>query len=232
MPGRDRVIVIIPARGGSKRIPRKNIIPFNGKPMIAWTIEAALSLDFVDRVLVSTDDDEIRKVAQISGAQVPFLRDRAFDDFSTVSEATLSALLQAEQLWGKFDVVIQLMPNCPLRTASDIREAYIEFTKNDRQSQVSFFEYGFMNPWWAHKLVDDVPTKIFEGDISKRSQDLEKVYCPTGAVWISKANELKDYGTFYSPNMKAWVINWVGAVDIDDNNDLMFALAASKLETN
>ncbi|NDA72499.1 MAG: hypothetical protein EBX69_03485, partial [Betaproteobacteria bacterium] len=93
-------IAIIPARGGSKRLPRKNIMAFNGKPMITWTIEAALKSEMFSKVLVSTDDDEIRQVSIEAGAEVPFLRQVAFDDHATSSEATLAALYQAEQHWG------------------------------------------------------------------------------------------------------------------------------------
>ncbi len=91
----NRRIAIIPARGGSKRIPEKNIIDFAGKPMIAWSIEAALKSNLFDRVIVSTDDIKIADIAKQWGAEVPFLRKECADDYSTVSEATTSALTQA-----------------------------------------------------------------------------------------------------------------------------------------
>ena len=92
-------IAIILARGGSKRLPRKNIHDFHGKPLLAWSVEAALQSGQFDRVLVSTDDPEIADIARSFGAAVPFLRDSAADDMTPSSEATLAALGQAEQHW-------------------------------------------------------------------------------------------------------------------------------------
>ena len=109
-----KIIAVIPARMGSKRIPKKNITDFLGKPMIQWTIEQALQSDCFDKVFVSTDSEEISNIAILNGAESPVLRSDAVDDFSPVSEAT-SAVNQSESLWGKFDIVVQLMANCPLR---------------------------------------------------------------------------------------------------------------------
>ena len=125
-------IAIIPARGGSKRIPRKNVTPFLGKPMISWTIEAALKSGVFENVLVSTDDNEIAEISIESGAQVPFLRENYCDDISPISLATTSALEQAEAFYQtKFDKVVQLMPNCPLRTSEDIKNSLSVFTEKD-----------------------------------------------------------------------------------------------------
>ena len=141
-------IAIILARGGSKRLPGKNILDFHGKPMLAWTIEAALQSAQYKHVLVSTDDSEIAAIARSFGAQVPFLRDSAADDITPSSEATLAALGQAEQHWGEqFDVVSQLMANCPLRDAEDITAAVQNFINQSAESQICSFRFGWMNPW-------------------------------------------------------------------------------------
>src|SRR5690606_40024071 len=125
-------IAIIPARGGSKRIPHKNITEFCGKPMIAWTIQAAKDSGLFDRVLVSTDDQRIAEVSKTWGAEVPFLRASFADDHTPVSEATASALQQAMNHWQEsYASVTQLMANCPLRTADDITQAV---TQLDRKS--------------------------------------------------------------------------------------------------
>lgn len=220
-------IAIIPARGGSKRIPDKNIIPFQGKPMIAWTIEAALQSKCFERVLVSTDDEKIAEVAMSYGAEVPFLRLQHADDYSTVSEATVTALIQASEYWSEeYNVVVQLMANCPLRSAADIRNAVSEFSNCNRDFQISCFKYGWMNPWWAVTLDSDgIPNKLFPETVNKRSQDLQDLYCPTGAIWIAKAHKLLEYGTFYGPGHCFEPIEWQSAVDIDDYDDLSFANA-------
>ena len=224
-----RIIAIIPARGGSKRIPQKNITPIAGKPMIAWTIEAANASQYIDTVLVSTDCDVIKKVALEYKAEVPFLRNHAFDDFSPVSEATLSALLQAEKYYGPYDIVIQLMANCPLRGVNEIDSAIESFFESEHESQISFFKFGWMNPWWAHTINQGIPSALFKDAGHKRSQDLDDLYCPTGAIWICQSEVLKRDKTFYSANYRAHKMNWVSAMDIDDYEDLKMAEALFKV---
>ena len=113
---RRNVIAVIPARGGSKRIPRKNLVEFAGKPLIAWTVEAAQGVDLFDRILVSTDDPEVAAVVGDMGLETPFLRQAHADDHAPVSLATISALAQVREVLGEeYRIVVQLMPNCPLR---------------------------------------------------------------------------------------------------------------------
>lgn len=226
-----RRIAIIPARGGSKRIPRKNIINFEGKPMIAWTILAALESDCFDQVLVSTDCSEIAEVSISAGATVPFLRQEYTDDQAPSSMATISALRQAESHWkGKFDEIVQLMPNCPLRLAGHIRAAVDHFALQNINFQISCFRFGWMNPWWAVRLDrDQVPTRLFPDAMSKRSQDLEHLYCPTGAIWIAGRDPLLEAGTFYGPDHRYFPMDWMGAMDIDDMDDYRMAQALARM---
>ena len=226
---RKKVIAVIPARGGSKRILNKNIIDFFGKPMIAWTIEAAIQSGIFDAVLVSTDNNQIAEIAIKYGAQVPFLREEASDDFSPVALATIAAIKQMEHFNNeKYDTVVQLMANCPLRSSKSIIEIYEEFSNNPSESVLSSFHYGMFNPWWAHKLDDNNKAKpLFDDDLKNiRSQDQSRLYCPTGAVWISSVNELIINKTFYSNDYRFYPISWLEAVDIDDYDDLKLARAA------
>lgn len=220
-------IAIIPARGGSKRIPRKNVIPFRGRPMIGWTIAAALESELFSQVLVSTDDAEIAEIARQEGASVPFLRDTHADDHSSVSEATLRALAQAETYWqDKFDITVQLMANCPLRGTREIFSAVSAFEAGARDFQVSVFEFGWMNPWWAmRRAPDGRPDWLFPEARTARSQDLERLYCPTGAIWIARSDNLRRAGTFYGPEHVIEPIDWKAAIDIDDVADLRMAEA-------
>lgn len=224
-------IAIIPARGGSKRIPRKNIIDFDGKPMIAWTIQAALESGYFDRVLVSTDSAEIADVSIAAGASAPFLRQENADNAAPSSLASISALKQAEAHWQtRFDRVVQLMPNCPLRNAGHIREAVENFAQKGHEYQISCFRFGWMNPWWAVRLGEDqVPTQLFPEAMSKRSQDLEHLYCPTGAIWIAGRDALLEAGTFYGLDHRFFPMDWIGAVDIDDMDDYRMALALAQM---
>ena len=220
-------IAIILARGGSKRLPRKNILDFYGKPMLVWTILAALESGKFDRVLVSTDDQEIAQVASANGAQVPFLRNAAYDDMAPSSEATILALHQAEAYWSEtYDVVAQLMPNCPMRDKYDIRSAVENFIDHNHISQISCFRYGWMNPWWAAKINDaGYPEYMFPESRSMRSQDLSSLYCPSGAIWIAHAEALKTANSFYMPEHILHPMSWISAMDIDDENDLQMARA-------
>lgn len=223
-------VVVIPARGGSKRLPGKNIMHFYGRPMIAWTIEAALESQLFDLVLVSTDSEEIAEISKIYGAVVPFLRNEHADDFSTVSEATISALNQLKTFNGKdYETVVQLMPNCPLRLSKSIIEQVMAYESSDtRFSLLSGFNYGMFNPWWAHeKKADGTFSKLLTNNkISTRSQDLPELICPSGATWISHKAKLLESGTFYTEGYRFHKISWIEAIDIDDFEDLRLAKAA------
>jgi CMP-N-acetylneuraminic acid synthetase len=225
-------VAVIPARGGSKRIPRKNIMPFHGKPMIAWTIDAALESGLFDRVLVSTDDPEIAEVAARHGAPVPFLRDGFADDQSPVSLATLASLDQLERECGEsYAVVAQLMANCPIRSAADIRDAVAHFDLAGAPSQISCFKFGWMNPWWASKLSEGGhPQMLFPEALAVRSQDLPSLYCPTGAIWVADVLQLRQGNTFHLPGRVFCELSWESAVDIDDTDDFRMAEAIYLLQ--
>jgi CMP-N-acetylneuraminic acid synthetase len=220
-------IAMILARGGSKRLPRKNILDFHGKPMLAWTVEAAIKSGQFDRVLLTTDDSEIADIGRSYGAEVPFLRNAALDDMATSSEATLVALSQAEDYWGvQFDAVTQLMANCPLRDAGDIKSSIEAFANRDVSSQISCFRFGWMNPWWAVKLdAQGTPDYLFPEARLARSQDLPPLYCPSGAIWTARVQALKAEKTFYAHGHTLYPLSWISAIDIDDDKDMEMAKA-------
>ena len=218
-------VAIIPARGGSKRIPHKNIVDLAGKPLIAYTIEAALKTGIFEEVIVSTDDEKIAGVAESFGAHIPFLRDKYADDHANISQVIAYVLDRLDSDFGKrYDTVFQLMPNCPLRNEGDILAASEHFEKSGANFQISAFPFGWMNPWWAFTLDDkEKPQMVFEDFINKRSQDLPKLYCPTGAIWIADTQELRRTQNFYTEGYKTYILNWKSAMDIDDYEDLEMA---------
>lgn len=224
----ERVAIIL-ARGGSKRIPNKNIIDFFGKPLIAWTIEAALKTNLFETVLVSTESEQIAEVALKYGAKAPFLRNANYDDFSSSSEATITALKQLKNWNSKeYKTVVQLMANCPLRTASNIKDQlkYYESFSN-RKSIFSGFKYGMFNPWWAHRFDNQGNySKILENNKATRSQDLPDLICPSGATWVSEVSRLFKAKTFYSKGYGFYEMQWNEAIDIDDYEDFLLAKAA------
>jgi len=122
------------------------------------------------------------------------------------------------------------MPNCPLRTALDIRQSFDSFYQNDSNFQISAFRFGWMNPWWAIRVDESgAPQPLFEKALESRSQDLDTLYCPTGALWIAERKSFVAAGTFYGPSYRLCELPWLSAVDIDDYDDLRMADACFNL---
>lgn len=221
----QKSVAVIPCRGGSKRVPGKNIRPLNGKPLIAYAIEAAHQSSLFDAVVVTTDSEEIARIAEQYGAEVPFIRDRKLaDDFAPVSAATVDALTRIDPAGGRFQLVAQLMANCPLRTTEDILASHRQFVESGADTQISVTEYGWLNPWWAMTSDEhNVLSPVFKERMGVRSQDLPRLMCPTGAIWWARASVLLAHGTFYAPNYRGWAMPWERAVDIDTEDDWRMA---------
>jgi pseudaminic acid cytidylyltransferase len=221
----DKIIAIIPARGGSKRIKGKNIRPLIGKPIIAYTIAAARESGLFEHIVVSTDSEEIAEVARQYHAEVPFLRDKSLaDDFTPVSSVTADALVRLDPNGDKFNMVAQLMPCCPLRTAGDVDDSYRQFEKTRAESQISIVRYGWQNPWWAMRHNEKQELKpVFSEQMTARSQDLPDLFCPTGAIWWAQTEVLRRTKTFHLENRTGWEIPWRRGIDIDTFEDWAMA---------
>lgn len=218
-------LAVIPARGGSKRIPRKNIRDMCGKPLISYTISAACQSGIFSHIVVSTDSKEIADIASSWGAEVPFIRKPELaDDFTPVSSVTLDALDMLDPDGSEYDCVAQLMPNCPLRDSSDVLSSYADFVTSKGPSKISVAKYHWLNPWWAMKGDDKKQLSfIFHEESKKRSQDLSELVCPTGAIWWIKPSSLRRERTFYCKGFLGWEIPWFHAVDIDTEDDWKIA---------
>jgi len=225
-------LAVIPARGGSKRIPRKNIRDMCGKPLISYTIAAACQSGLFSHVIVSTDSKEIADIASSWGAEVPFIRRTELaDDFTPVSCVTLDALERLDPDGSEYDCVAQLMPNCPLRDSSDVRSSYTDFIVCQGPSKISVTKYHWLNPWWAMKGDEKNQLSfIFNEESKKRSQDLSELVCPTGAIWWIKPESLKRERTFYCRGFLGWEIPWIHAVDIDTEDDWEIAEILMKVQ--
>ena len=129
-----KIIAIIPARGGSKRIKNKNIIDFKGEPMIVKTLKVAQKSKLIDKVIVSTESKKILSICKKYGDKTPFLRQNAFDDKSSVQQATIEALKQCESYFSNFDIVVQLMPNCPIRKLETLNSSIRNFFLNQKKN--------------------------------------------------------------------------------------------------
>lgn len=182
-----RYLAIIPARGGSRGIPRKNVRLLGGKPLIAWTIEAAASSEHLDRIVVSTEDPEIRGVAEASGAEVPVLRppELAADDSPTI-DCVLHMMthLSAERDRG-FDALVVLQPTSPFRVAGEIDRA-VETLEDSRFSCLASYVRARSNPFWmVRKGEDGEVHKLLESQGLYQRQKLPVVYEPNGAIYIN-----------------------------------------------
>jgi pseudaminic acid cytidylyltransferase len=226
-----KLLAIIPARGASKRLPRKNILDLSGKPLIAWTIEAALGSKYIDRVVVSTDDQEIANIAKKHGADIPFIRPSELaTDQTTSVDVVLHLLNQLEKIEDKYDYVILLQPTSPLRTAKNIEEAIKLLRTKNSDAVISVCESGHP-PLWYNTLPDDMSMDNFlDASIkNKRSQDLPKQYRVNGAIYISSIERLRNESSFFlSENCHAYIMEQNVSIDIDTRDDFDFALLKMK----
>jgi CMP-N,N'-diacetyllegionaminic acid synthase len=226
------IIAIIPSRGGSKGVPRKNIRQLAGKPLIAWTIETAKACSSLRRVIVSTDDLEIAEIAQRYGAEVPFIRpaELARDDTPDlpVYQHALSCL--AEHNDYRPDIVVWLRPTAPLRTVQDI-EAAIQLlieTGADCVRSVCLVKH---HPYWMKRLEGDRLVSLVNGaDESKyyRRQLLPPVYRLNGAVDVAWRETVVEKNLLYGGNMRGYVMPAERSIDLD--SELDFAVAGLLLQ--
>ena len=220
-------LAIIPARGGSKRLPRKNVLDLAGKPLISWTIEATLGCSFIDEVMVSTDDLEIAEVAKKYGANAPFLRPaKLASDTSTSFDAIKHAIdYYRSELGKEFDFVIMLQPTSPLRNTQNISEAIELCLQKEADAVISVCEVDH-SPLWTNTLpVDHRMAGFIREDVkNKRSQDLPKNYRLNGAIYICNvARLLEERSFFISANIFAYIMSKETSVDIDDLFDFKLA---------
>lgn len=219
------MLAIIPARGGSKGLPGKNIRPMYGKPLIVHTIEAALAARGVDRVVLSTDDEDIAAVCRDYDIEVPFLRpaELARDDSSAVDvyRYTLERL-NREGNRNYSDFVV-LQPTSPLRTGHDIDAALEIYTTKQADSVISVCE-ATHPPIWAKRVADNGVLREYFPDTGsmKNRQELPTAYMPNGAIFVLKL-ALLEQGTYYSDRTYPYMMPPERSIDIDAMIDFEFA---------
>lgn len=226
LDGRPRFLGLILARGGSKRLPRKNLLPLAGKPLLAWTVEAALAAHQLDRVILSTDDEEIATVGRNYGAEVPFIRPAELaGDNATGLDVTLHALHTLGQTDERYDFVVILQPTSPLRGAADIDGAIDLLLERQADAVISVCETDHP-PEWSNTLPEDGSMATFyrPGVRSTRSQDLPTSYRLNGAVYIYNCKRLIDSRSLAMDNNSyAFVMPRERSVDIDHAIDFDIA---------
>ena len=220
------IIAIIPARGGSKTIPRKNIKLLAGKPLIVYTIETALKSKLLDRVIVSTDDEEIAVISKKHGAEVPFIRPRELALDTTPMLPVLQHAVSYVERNGKshVDIVVLLQPTSPFREVSDIKNC-IEKLKNEKVDSVVTVCEAEHNPYFAMmKFQNDnlMPLLKTEKPITRR-QEAPKVYRLNGAVYAVRRNVLINENKIFTDNTKAVIMSQERSIDLDRPIDFEFA---------
>ena len=222
MIGDKKVLALIPARGGSKGIPHKNIIDLCGRPLIEYSISAARSSKYIDRVIVSTDDAEIAKVSGESGADVPFLRpaELAGDDSRTV-DAVLHAVNQLKAQGEEYHILVLLQPTQPLRTSEDVDKAIEKFIESNCQDLVSVSPVDD-NPLLIRSIENDKLIPLINASSTCRRQDMPAYYRVNGCIYINLIDELNE-STSFNDNTVPFVMSREHSVDIDEMKDLYIA---------
>jgi len=214
-------LAIIPARGGSKRLPRKNVLELAGKPLIAWSIEAGLKSKYRNKVVVTSDDNEILEISKKYGAEIIKRPDELASDTATTFDAVKHTIDNIE----KYDYIVLLQPTSPLRDSKHIDEAIELLKSKNADAVVSVCEMDH-SPLWSNTLDDSLSMKDFLRDevLNKGSQDLEKYYRLNGAIYICKTDKLLEEKSFFlKENIFAYVMDRKSSVDIDEEMDFNMA---------
>lgn len=225
-----RILAVIPARGGSKGVPRKNIKDLAGKPLIGWTIEAAKASKYIDCLVLSSEDDEIIKVAQSLSCDAPFKRplELAKDDTHGIEP-----ILHAVEQCPGFDYVMMLQPTSPLRLTEDIDCCIEKFINENVKSCVSVCEPG-KSPYWMYNINSNSTLEplLPEFSLVPRRQDLPSVYALNGAVYIAEIEWLKQNRNFMSHNTIGFIMPASRSYDIDSMEDFMICEMLMKRRLN
>lgn len=216
----ESAIAIITARGGSKRIPNKNIKDFLGKPIMCYSIEAALASKLFEEVMVSTDDEEIARIARDAGASVPFMRSEATaDDFATTDDVLTEVLSEYEKRGRTFEYMACIYPTAPFVTAEKLQNAFRILQEQKAWSVMPVVQFSF--PPQRCVVVNE------EGELQMkwpeyaqtRSQDLEPYFHDCGQFYLCRVKQFMEYGTTDLPHMLPIITSELEVQDIDTMND-------------
>jgi len=221
MIANQNVLAIVPARGGSKGIPRKNLRTIGGKPLIFWTIEAARRSGYIDKLVVSSEDAEIIAAARSLGCDVPFVRPA---DLARDETPGIAPVIHALSVLPDFDVVVLLQPTSPLRSTTDI-DGCIEGCAHGNVNACVSVTQAKESPYWMFTLdsLGSLLPMLAQSQIPDRRQDLPPVYVLNGAVYVARCAWLKETHSFLTPETRGYVMPEERSIDIDTPQDLELA---------
>lgn len=218
MIGARSVLAIIPARGGSKGVPRKNLRQVGGRPLLAWTVAAARASRYIDRLVISSEDAEIIACAAGLGCEAPFVRPAALARDDTPG---IAPVLHALELLPGYDYMVLLQPTSPLRTAADI-DGCIERCNSAAAPACVSVTPATQNPYWMYTLDRNGKlSSLLGGEAPPRRQALPEVYRLNGAVYVAESAWLAGTGSFLGPDTLAWPMPEERSLDIDSELDLL-----------
>lgn len=219
------VLAIIPARGGSKGVPRKNIRNIAGKPLIAWTIDEAKKSKYIDRLILSSDDEEIIRVAREWGCEVPFVRPT---ELAMDTTPGIDPVLHAVEKLQGYGLIVLLQPTSPLRVVEDIDQA-IELCMNNKVSSCVSVQKQDKSPYWMYHITQEQMMMPLinpeEGLNTTRRQNLPDVYSLNGAVYVAEVEKLLLTRSFISKDTIPYIMPKDRSIDIDEELDLIVAEA-------
>ncbi len=212
------ILAIIPARGGSKGVPRKNIREVAGRPLIAWTIAAANRSKYLDRFILSSEDEEIIKISQEWGCEVPFRRPL---ELALDNTPSMNLVLHALKELPSYDYVVLLQPTSPLRSHFDIDACIEKCFRQNSNTCVSVTESS-QSPYWMYTIGNDGEMRSLfpSSQEMHQRQGLPKVYMLNGAVYVAKCDWLLQHQSFITPETLAYVMPPERSLDIDTETDL------------
>lgn len=213
-----RLLAVIPARGGSKGVPGKNIRLVAGKPLIAWTIEEAKKSAYIDRLILTSDDEEIIAAAKQFGCEVPFVRPK---ELAADDTPGIEPVLHAIKMIPGYDYVVLLQPTSPLRTVEDIDGCIEQCFKKNAKACVSVTEPD-KSPYWMYFVDEEERMKpvVDIGEVVSRRQDLPGTYVLNGAVYVAECNWLLREKSFISKETVAYIMDKTKSIDVDSELDL------------
>jgi len=219
----NSILAIIPARGGSKRLPRKNLLPLAGKPLIAWAIESGMNSKYIDEIVVSSDDDEIIEIAGQYKAMAPFKRPGALatDEASTTDVISHALDFFRTEYNKEFDYIVLLQPTSPLRNSSHIDAAIELLFKRGCASVISVVKSSH-SPLWTNTLPGNGNMSGFikKEFVGLRSQDLPDYFELNGAIYICKVEDfINQKSLFLEHDQYAYIMDRRSSIDIDDDID-------------
>lgn len=224
-----RLLALVPARGGSKRVPGKNIRPLAGRPLVAWTLDAARGLPYVTDVLVSTDDPSIAEVCRHEGALAPWLRPAALSaDETGMVDVAVHALDWYERAQGPVDGLLLLQPTTPFRTRQTLSRG-IDMFERDREARVIGVSPASSHPAWCFTIEGGALRPVLpEAGLQTRSQDLEPAFHVNGSFYLLSPHRLRTDRSFYGGRMLPLIAGTPEeALDIDTEWDWRMAEAAA-----